>query len=157
MAQSPEPPAPPPSPSYQSDEEWLCLPGRANDPCGAPLPTTALNANGYGSVGRSSPLANPPVDCFYVYPTISRDVGFNSDMQVAEERGAAAAQFARFHEVCRTYAPVYRQVTVTALVPAMMGQDIRPNFEVAYRDVRSAFRQFIASRSQGRPFVLIGH
>jgi len=156
-AQPPAPALPPPPPSYQSDGDWLCLPGRADDPCGAPLPTTALNANGYGSVGRSSPAENPPVDCFYVYPTVSRDPGFNSDMAAAEERAAALSQFARFHEVCRTFAPIYRQVTLTALIPAMMGTDIRPNFDVAYHDVLNAFRQFIASRSNGRPFVLIGH
>jgi len=149
-------PAPPPT-NYVDDRNWLCLPGRATDGCTAPLPTTALNANGYGSVGRSSPLADPPVDCFYVYPTVSRDSGFNSDGDVAEERGAALAQFARFHEVCRTFAPIYRQVTLTALVPAMLGQDISANFDIAYGEVRNAFRQFIASRSAGRPFVLIGH
>jgi hypothetical protein len=148
---------PPPPTNYVDDRSWLCLPGRETDVCTAPLPTTALNPNGYGSVGRSSPAADPPVDCFYVYPTVSRDPGYNSDGDVAEERAAALAQFARFHEVCRTFAPIYRQVTLTALVPAMLGQDISENFEIAYGEVRNAFRQFIASRSHGRPFVLIGH
>lgn len=152
-----QPPAPPPPVEYSDDRNWLCLPGRAGDVCTAPLPTTALNESGYGSVGRSSPAADPPVDCFYVYPTVSRDSGFNSDTDPAEERAAALAQFARFHEVCGTFAPIYRQVTLTALVPAMLGQDISANFELAYGDVRSAFRQFIASRNKGRPFVLIGH
>ena len=152
-----QPPAPPPPVDYSDDGNWLCLPGRASDVCTAPLPTTALNANGYGSVGRSSPAAAPSVDCFYVYPTVSRDSGFNSDTDPSEERAAALAQFARFHEVCRTFAPIYRSVTLTALVPAMLGQNISANFELAYGDVRNAFRQFIASRSNGRPFVLIGH
>ena len=75
---------------YSKDINWLCLPGRA-DVCSAPLPTVALNTNGYGSVGRSVPAKDPPVDCFYVYPTISRDNGLNSDLNMSEELGAAVA------------------------------------------------------------------
>jgi hypothetical protein len=149
---------PPPPPAYDHDAAWLCLPGRSEDPCAAPLPTTALNANGYGSVGRSSPAANPAADCFYVYPTVSRDPALNSDPSAdREERNAAYVQFARFHELCRTYAPIYRQVTLAALAPGVAPGDIGIAFETAYADVRNAWRQFIASRSGGRPFVLIGH
>ena len=36
---------------YSKAANWLCLPGRA-DVCSAPLATTALNPNGYGSTGR---------------------------------------------------------------------------------------------------------
>ena len=57
-----------------NDASWLCLPGR-DDACGRPLPTAALEPAGYGPVGRSAPAANPPIDCFYVYPTVSRDPG----------------------------------------------------------------------------------
>lgn len=55
------------APDYAQQSAWLCMPGRA-DACAAPLPTTALNANGYGSVGQSMPAADPRIDCFYVYP-----------------------------------------------------------------------------------------
>ena len=74
--------------NYASDSTWLCLPGRS-DVCSTPLATTALNPNGYGSTGRSSVARNAPIDCFYVYPTVSRDPGLNSDMRVAEERAMA--------------------------------------------------------------------
>ena len=57
--------APPAAPDYSKDSSWLCLPGRG-DTCSTPLPTAALNANGYGSVGRSSVAKDPPLDCFYV-------------------------------------------------------------------------------------------
>ncbi|HEY0115167.1 MAG TPA: DUF3089 domain-containing protein [Allosphingosinicella sp.] len=149
---------PPPPPSYDQDGDWICLPGRAEDPCGAPLPTTALNANGYGSVGRSSIAADPGVDCFYVYPTVSRDPSLHSDTTIGpEERNATMVQFARFHEVCRTFAPMYRQVTLAALAPGVPPGEIGIAFGIAYSDVRNAWRQFIASRNNGRPFVLIGH
>src|SRR6476620_11330575 len=84
------------APDYSKDSSWLCLPGRA-DVCSTPLATTALNPNGYGSTGQSMVAKDPPVDCFYVYPTVSRDQGRNSDLNAgSEEKMAAEAQFARF-------------------------------------------------------------
>ena len=76
--------------NYAADNNWLCLPGRS-DVCSTPLPTTALNPNGYGSVGLSTVAKDPPVDCFYVYPTVSRDSGLNSDLNAGPEENAAAA------------------------------------------------------------------
>ncbi|HEX8064779.1 MAG TPA: DUF3089 domain-containing protein [Allosphingosinicella sp.] len=144
-------------PHYEKDSAWLCLPGRA-DPCGTPLPTTALNTNGYGSTGQVLPEKEAKIDCFYVYPTVSRDPGLNSDLAPGlEENATAMVQLARFGSVCKTYAPIYRQVTATALPRAFAGQDVRPNFATAYADVLAAWRQFLAGRNQGRPFVLIGH
>src|SRR4051812_31923504 len=87
------------APDYSKDSAWICLPGRA-DTCSTPLATTALNANGYGSNGLSSVAKNPPLDCFYVYPTVSNDSGMNSDLNVGrDERLAVEAQFARFASV----------------------------------------------------------
>ncbi|HEX8380537.1 MAG TPA: DUF3089 domain-containing protein [Allosphingosinicella sp.] len=149
--------APEAAPVYSRDSAWLCLPGRA-DACGKPLPTTALNPNGYGSTGQVLADRNAKVDCFYVYPTVSRDAGLNSDLSPGlEENGTAAVQLARFGSVCRTFAPIYRQVTATALPRAFAGEDIRPNFETAYADVLAAWKDFLARRNQGRRFVLIGH
>lgn len=145
------------APDYADEAAWLCLPGRA-DACGQPLPTAALNANGYGSVGRSSVAAAPAADCFYVYPTVSRDETLYSDMNAGpEEHAAAAVQFARFHSVCRTFAPIYRQFTLSALRRAMTGENIDRTGGIAYEDVRAAWRHYLANRNQGRPFVLIGH
>jgi Protein of unknown function (DUF3089) len=145
------------APDYAKDSSWLCLPGRA-DVCGTPLATTALNPNGYGSTGQSRVAKDPPVDCFYVYPTVSRDQGMNSDLSAGpEEKGAAQSQFARFSSVCRTFAPIYRQMTVGAVVAFSAGVDIGPAAALAYRDVAAAWRNYITTRNQGRPFVLVGH
>ena len=141
---------------YSKDINWLCLPGRA-DICSAPLPTVALNTNGYGSVGRSVPAKDPPVDCFYVYPTISRDNGLNSDLNMSEELGAAAAQAARFSSACKVYAPKYRQMTVASILAFSAGQDVTNAALLAYGDVVGAWRNFLATRNKNRPFVLIGH
>ena len=151
-AQAPAPAAP----DYAKDSSWLCLPGRT-DVCSTPLATTALNANGYGSTGPSTVAKDPPLDCFYVYPTISRDQGLNSDLNADEEKGAAEAQFARFASVCRTYSPIYRQMTLAAVAAYSAGANVDAAAELAYRDVAAAWHNYLAIRNNGRPFVLIGH
>jgi hypothetical protein len=143
---------------YADAAHWLCLPGRA-DACGQPLPTADLNPDGYGAVAAAAPAADPPIDCFYVYPTVSRDAGMNSDLDVgpAEEAGAAAIQFARFATLCKPYAPVYRQATMASLAAVTAGRDVAPIFALAYGDVRAAWRYYLEHYNRGRPFVLIGH
>jgi hypothetical protein len=145
------------APDYSKATDWLCLPGRA-DLCSQPLPTVALNPNGYGSVGRSSVAKDSPVDCFYVYPTVSNDRGMNSDLLPDNaERTAVQSQFARFAGVCRPFAPVYRQMTVSSVTSASLGGDVTQAAALAYRDVAAAWRAYLAQHNKGRPFVLIGH
>ena len=152
QAEAQSPPA-----DYSKDSAWLCLPGRS-DSCSVPLATTALGPSGYGSTGESSVAKDPPLDCFYVYPTVSRDQGLNSDLNAGpEEKGAAEVQFARFAGVCRTFAPIYRQMTLGAIAAYSAGADISAAGDLAYRDVASAWHSYVATRSGGRPFVLIGH
>lgn len=146
-------------PDYNRDANWLCLPGR-KDICSVPLATTDLSASGYGlRTVAAPPRGLPSVDCFYVYPTISNDPGLNSDMTPSdsEEAYAAQNQLARFASVCRTFAPVYRQMTVGAVAVAAAGGDVSAAGRIAYGDVSRAWHQFLATRNQDRPFVLIGH
>jgi Protein of unknown function (DUF3089) len=144
------------APDYTKSSSWLCLPGNP-DVCSAPQPTVALSTYGYGSLARSVPAKNPPLDCFYVYPTVSRDQGLNSDLNMSEENAAAAAQAARFSSVCKVYAPKYRQMTVGAIVAFAAGQDVTAAGLRAYGDVVAAWRAYLANHNHGRPFVLIGH
>lgn len=156
------PPAAPPAPAsaapdYRQDSAWLCLPGRA-DACGRELPTADLEPAGYGIVYNDVPPPEPPVDCFYVYPTVSRDPGLNSDMNAGiEENAVAAIQFARFAGECRTFAPLYRQGTINSIAAVASGQNVLPIFTMAYGDVVAAWRDYLQHRNNGRPFVLIGH
>ena len=152
-----QPAAAPAAVDYGKATNWLCLPGRS-DICSTPLPTTALNPNGYGSVGRSEVASNPGIDCFYVYPTVSSDSGFNSDLNADNaERNAVQVQFARFAGVCRTFAPIYRQMTLGAVAGAAAGADVTRPAMLAYADVLNAWRSYLARHNKGRPFVLIGH
>jgi hypothetical protein len=143
---------------YAKDSNWLCLPNR-KDICSIPLATTDLPATGYAARATATPAANPPIDCFYVYPTVSHDPGLNSDLTVSdsEETYAAQNQLARFGSVCRTFAPIYRQMTIGAITAVMTGGDVREASRIAYGDVSRAWHQFLATRNANRPFVLIGH
>jgi len=146
------------APDYRDDATWLCLPGRA-DPCSRLLPTTQLGPAGYGATSQDAPNAQAKVDCFYVYPTVSRDPGMNSDMNAGiEEQAAGWVQMGRLASVCRPFAPIYRQLTATALGKVLGGGvDPSANFVIAYDDVLAAWRDFLARRNQGRPFILVGH
>lgn len=151
-----QPAAGPPS-DYSKGSSWLCLPGRA-DPCSKPLPTTVLGPAGYGAAEPHPIAKDPPLDCFYVYPTVSTDPGMNADMRAdIEEQAIAEIQFARFASVCRPFAPIYRQMTVSAIAAFTAGAEIRDSLAFAYRDVAAAWRNYVATRNNGRPFVLIGH
>ena len=141
---------------YSKGSNWLCLPGRV-DTCSTPLKTTALNPNGYGSTGLSPVVRDAGVDCFYVYPTVSRDQGVNSDLTPSEEKAAVEVQFARFAGSCRTFAPLYRSMTVGLITAVAAGADFKAPFATAYGDVRAAWIEYLAKYNKGRPFVLVGH
>lgn len=142
---------------YGLAQNWLCRPGR-RDACTVNTDVTEITADGSIAVVKSAKAENPKADCFYVYPTVSYDDGGNSDMVAnEEERRVAETQFARFGETCRTFAPIYRSVTVTALRALLVGKPIPADRELNYTDIRDAWRHYLANDNQGRPFVLIGH
>jgi hypothetical protein len=150
-------PAPAAKNDYINGDNWLCRPGR-QDACAIDLTTTIISAD--GKLKRETWKANPkaPIDCFYVYPTVSNDPGGNSDMIPGpEEKGVVAAQFARFASECRVYAPLYRQITLTALRAFIAGTPIPMDRALAYNDVLDAWNYYLQHDNQGRGVVLIGH
>ena len=61
--------------------------------------------------------SNPKIDCFYVYPTVSDQKTVNANLHIDPvERSIALYQAARYSQYCRVFAPMYRQVTLTALL-----------------------------------------
>lgn len=138
---------------------WLCAPHVDDDPCRSDLTATVVKRSGATRVERAQPARRPRVDCFYVYPTISdqptTNANFDRDPPL---RGVARAQASRFSQQCRLFAPVYRQVTIPALLLRQAGvptpQSAR---DLAYGDVRAAWRDYLANHNRGRGVVLIGH
>ncbi|MGF1549154.1 MAG: DUF3089 domain-containing protein [Sphingomonadaceae bacterium] len=146
------------APDYREERYWLCLPDR-EDVCSEPLPTTALNPEGYGATDLVRDAVNPPVDCFYLYPTVSADPAPNADWSpgTLEEIAMVRAQLARYSNLCRAFAPLYRQATFAALFTMLRGGNIDDASAVALEDARAAWRNYIEHRNAGRPFALIGH
>jgi hypothetical protein len=135
---------------------WLCRPGLAGDPCTAGLTATVVARNGTTRIERSRPADKTPIDCFYVYPTISGQSTTNANLAIGfREREIAAAQAARFSQVCRVYAPAYRQITLHALEHP--NRITHADAVIAYDSVLSAFRDYMAHFNHGRGIVFIGH
>ncbi len=152
------PPADTPN-DYRRPETWLCRPGRA-DVCAGDMATTIVATDGTTRIKPNRPRPTPRADCFYAYPTTSMDPTPHSDMSPDKaELGMATAQVGVLRDVCRIFAPIYRQVTLPALRVAM-GKGVRLSegvFDLPYADIRAAFRDYLAHDNRGRPFVLIGH
>jgi hypothetical protein len=132
---------------------WLCQPGASPDPCASDLDATVVTATGARSLQPASAAANSPFDCFYVYPTVSSETGPNADLTIQPaETDVAIAQAARFSTVCRVWAPMYRQVTVSALVSGGLAA-----LNAAYESLLSDWNYYIQHDNAGRPIILIGH
>ncbi|MFM9852497.1 MAG: DUF3089 domain-containing protein [Sphingomonadaceae bacterium] len=142
---------------YGLAQNWLCRPDR-RDTCSIKRDVTEIAADGAQTEIKFVPAKAPKADCFYVYPTVSYDETPNSDMVAnEEEQRVVALQFARFGAQCRTFAPLYRQGTLTALRLNLGGKPVTADFALAYRDIRDAWKHYLASDNQGRPFLLFGH
>jgi hypothetical protein len=142
---------------YSKTEAWLCRPG-GQDACAVDLTATVIAEDGRLTQETFTPNAKAPIDCFYVYPTVSLDPGGNSDMTPGnEERNVIRAQFARFTSQCRPFAPLYRQFTLTALRANAAGKPIAANRSLGYNDVLDAWNYYLKNDNQGRGVVLIGH
>jgi Protein of unknown function (DUF3089) len=140
---------------------WLCKPGLKPDPCTPRLTTTVYNAPLTAAlrVEHPKPGRTPPIDCFYVYPTVSDEKTPNSDLQIqSTERSIALYQVARYSQFCRVYAPMYRQVTLAgAGLPGSTPTTTKPNPALGVKDVENAFEDYLAHDNHGRGFVFIGH
>lgn len=146
----------PKPPDYAQPSAWLCRPGR-DDVCARPTTATVFAPDGGRSVVTYKPDPAAPIDCFYVYPTVSRARSDNAPIAAtAEEIGAAQKQLARFAGVCRPFAPLYRQVTREGLGKILEDPDAASR-KVAYADVRAAWHAYLATDNHGRGVVLIGH
>lgn len=143
---------------YSDKDNWLCRPDNLRF-CDTDMTTTVVQAD--GSTHREDWQRNDeaPIDCFYVYPTVSRDATANSDMDPGpEEANVIRAQFARLGSQCRLFAPIYRQITLTALRGGLSGDNsLRPDREMGYRDVLNAWNYYLEHYNDGRGVVLIGH
>ncbi|MFM2289071.1 MAG: hypothetical protein RL684_2214 [Pseudomonadota bacterium] len=140
-------PAPPAAPDYSSHDAWAAWPGREGRALDAPP--------------GQSPLADPPVDVFFIHPTTlllggianaSADAGASESKRVDE--AVLRFQASVFNGCCRIYAPRYRQASLKAITTN--SPEAHTADELAYGDVARAFDAFLAANG-GRPFILASH
>jgi hypothetical protein len=159
-AQPPAETAPPKPNDYADPKSWLCRPDQTGSACDIDHTTTIVSAN--GTLTKETWKANPnaPIDCFYVYPTVSTDPTPNSDMTAdPAETNVIKQQFARLASQCRPYAPLYRQITLAGLRRVLAGGGGGTSLVsgVQYDDVRDAFNYYLQNDNKGRGFVLVAH
>jgi hypothetical protein len=140
--------------SARAEVVWLCLPGQDPNPCHESLETTVREQDGSERVENPPLAADAPVDCFYVYPTVSEQPSRNADKSKDPEVVAIAQyQAGRFAQACTVYAPVYRQQTLAGLGAGGSEEAM----QIAYADVEEAWAEYLTKFNRGRPFVVIGH
>jgi len=143
---------------YSQPQNWVCRPGGCRDD----LSATILGSDGSVRVEPFRAAAQPPVDCFYVYPTVSHSPGVLADPAgTQDERRAVIQQAERFTSVCRLFVPLYRQVTVTSMQRRVSQKPSRAEAVEAARraqaDVLAAWDHYMAHDNHGRGVILIGH
>ena len=142
--------------SASAETTWLCKPGLTSNPCLSSEETTVELANGQSFIEHPQPAANPPIDCFYVYPTVSSQFTENANLEIGpEEKQIAIDQASRFSQTCKVYAPIYPQLTIPAINTP--GGVTAEGSAIAYVGVVTAFEEYLAKYNDGRGFVLIGH
>jgi hypothetical protein len=144
---------------YSDPKSWLCRPG-AHDACDIDETTTVVAADGKLTTETWKADPNAPIDCFYVYPTVSTDPGDYSDMiPDPAEINVVKQQFARFASKCKPYAPMYRQITLVGLRKALAVPNSVPAWGdgVQYKDVRDAWNYYLEHDNKGRGVVLVAH
>jgi hypothetical protein len=143
---------------YRDGKTWLCRPGR-NDACAADHTTTVIAADGKLTREAWTVDSSAPIDCFYVYPTVSTDPTPNSDMTAdPAELNVIRQQFARFGSKCRQYAPLYRQVTLAGLRRMLApGGTLTIDRGLQYDDVRDAWNDYLEYDNKGRGVVFVAH
>lgn len=138
-----------PGMDYSLRHAWAALPDTQS-----PAATTP-----FGS-GLSSLEASAKVDVFYLHPTTH--YGTATANATPDDRKAAAAtdgvlmtQASAFNAVGRIYAPRYRQMALYLFDATE--ETLQEPLNLAYEDVRQAFRTYLKDLNQGRPFIIAGH
>ncbi|MEV0071200.1 DUF3089 domain-containing protein [Amycolatopsis sp. NPDC050768] len=172
---------------------WVCLPGMAANPCNQNLagdPQIATPGGGFtvgypASPGRVTfdttrvesgasvvepfePPAAPPVDCFFVYPTV--DLLSNPTLQIGSlppgpDDAAPAVTYAQVGPLlnhCRVFVPAYRQAPLAAHIVGVL-TGTAPDYALGLEDVEQAWDTYwrdynidpVTHRRRG--VVVIGH
>jgi len=143
---------------YSNSENWGCLGNLKGDVCDGDFSLSRIAPDGTITLERYNPDPNPPVDCFYIYPTVDYSLkpGNHDDLKdVVTPLEVIKSQAGRFSEVCRMFVPFYRQVTIgTYLYPS---DEEMKYMKKAFADVATAFEYYLENWNEKRPLIIMGH
>ena len=144
--------AAPPSasePDYAQTDNWIARPALPQNPSKW-LPDRV----GFG-------VASPPAAIFYIHPTtyLERDrwnAALHPDAQTElRTKLFVQSQSSALTSAGQVWAPRYRQAAFGAFL--LRSEDAQKALDLAYRDVRAAFDQFLKEVPPGVPIILAGH
>ncbi|MDC3098124.1 DUF3089 domain-containing protein [Gammaproteobacteria bacterium] len=137
----------PQPPDYGDLKSWAAFPGKKS--------VALLEPN------TESQNKLKEVDCFFIHPTgfFLKEWNFdmNTDSATSQRTDLMlATQATVFNKECNIYAPEYRQATFAA-ISQNLGRNSSQALDLAYLDVKEAFRNFLENYSDGKPFFLASH
>jgi hypothetical protein len=138
---------------YSVAAHWVCRPG-SETVCTTALDAEVQMADGTTQSQPFTPAANPPIDCFYVYPTVSQEQTEFADLTDSPIiQAVTRQQVGRLSSRCRVFAPIYRQVTNYGLTHGASEGSGDPPMQ----DVQAAWAYYLQHDNGGRGVVIIGH
>lgn len=138
----------PGAPDYRDAAAWAALPDKRDSSDATPI-------------GMRNRQLDAPVDVFFIHPTTYYSRA-SWNQPLGDERADRAtdftlrAQASTFNASARVYAPYYRQMSLSGYLSASDADRDRA-LDLAYGDVRAAFRAYLRQWSNGRPFVIAAH
>ncbi|MEP6583403.1 MAG: DUF3089 domain-containing protein [Ginsengibacter sp.] len=104
-------------------------------------------------------------DVFFIHPTTYTDKnlssGWNADindesLNKKTDRSTILYQASVFNEHCRIFAPRYRQANLKSFYTADSDSS-KKSFDLAYRDIKTAFEYYLQNWNKGRPIIIASH
>ncbi|MBO2010477.1 DUF3089 domain-containing protein [Hymenobacter negativus] len=143
---------PSPAPDYTNASSWAALPTHQDSGHATPRKTTLRDQQ-----------ATAEADVFFIHPTTyfwrkawNANVS-NSRLNRYTDKSTIRKQATVFNAAARIYAPRYRQATLYSFFDSTANTSGRQALNLAYSDVRTAFKYYLAHYNQGRPIIIAGH
>ncbi|AUC16347.1 hypothetical protein BTO06_14835 [Tenacibaculum sp. SZ-18] len=138
----------PPKPDYTKEASWAVLPGKYTD-----------SFKKYAS----NKIDTLKADVFYVYPTLitdKSDTRWNAPIADKKQNEkvlnkAVLMQASAFATCGKVYVPYYRQAHLRSYT--LFNKGGKESQELAYSDVRNAFKVYLEKYNNGRPIIMVGH
>jgi hypothetical protein len=141
------------SPNYEDLMYWAAHPDKPDPSDSVPRPL-------------QNELRDTLADVFFIHPTTflknkRKPVSMNPSMLDAElnaktDYSSILYQASVFNGSCKIYAPRYRQAHISAFFTKDTNA-AQQAFELAYRDIRSAFEYYLTHYHHGRPIIIASH